>query len=69
MIKQIEKYGATVWADGEMDALRKKRCLCLNCEHSGSCNKAGNLYLMCKRNNLALAITRCPEWKNRINES
>ena len=32
MIEKIMKYGAEVWSNIKMDGLRKKECLCFNCE-------------------------------------
>ena len=59
----VERYGKDVWSNAEMDALRKTECLCMNCWNFGDCETAMRLYELCKQFNLALAVTRCPEWK------
>ena len=56
----------TVYADTEMDALRRKRCLCLNCERLGQCVMASELYRLCRIGHLALAVTRCPVWMPKL---
>lgn len=57
-------YGRKVWTNKQMDALRKAECLCLNCIHVGTgCQASRDLYEVCKRGNLALAVTRCPQWE------
>ena len=62
---QVEKYGKTVWSNIEMDDLRKTECLCLNCSKMvrSDCQTAKLLYNTCKDFNIAMAITRCPEWE------
>jgi hypothetical protein len=52
--------------DAEMDKLRKDRCLCLKCTNIDECETAAEFYRVCSRNNVALAVTRCPEWKKAI---
>jgi len=61
--RQIHKYGEDVWQHPDMDKLRRTECLCMNCEHLGDCDMADEMYHFCKKNNIALAVTRCPEWK------
>jgi hypothetical protein len=58
-------YGVNVWVNELMDALRREECLCLNCERltDHSCVVAGMIYKLCKEHNLALAMTRCKNWK------
>ncbi len=66
----VERHGAMVWEEEQMDALRKERCLCLRCakckpgtpEH---CAVAARLYEACKEHNLALMVTRCATWIER----
>jgi hypothetical protein len=66
MIEQQEHYGAIVWANAALDAARKTGCLCLNCAWmKGNCAVAAHLYELCKEENLALAVTRCPHWTNK----
>ena len=61
-MKQVERYGVAVWEDEEMDALRKKACLCLNCHKLGNCQIGAEGYDLCKRHNIAFMVTRCPSW-------
>ena len=63
-IKEIEKYGKMVKQNVAMDTLRKTECLCLNCEKlvTGECETAKKLYDICKDHNVAMAITRCPNF-------
>ncbi|NQU83589.1 MAG: hypothetical protein HQ536_02665 [Parcubacteria group bacterium] len=62
---QEEHYGADVWVSPTVEKLRREECLCLNCGRVGSCVAALDLYAICKSNNLALAVTRCPKWKEK----
>jgi hypothetical protein len=62
VIEQQEHYGVKVWTNVEMDSFRKHQCLCLLCSKLGNCEQASRLYEICKNNNLALAVTRCPEF-------
>ena len=32
-VTQVEKYGAVVWSNTEMDEARKTECLCLRCDN------------------------------------
>jgi hypothetical protein len=58
-----EHYGAKVWTDRETDALRRERCLCLRCARDlKTCKSAIELYLLCRSKNLALMVTRCPQF-------
>jgi hypothetical protein len=64
--KKVKKYGVNVWCNEEMDLLRGQECLCLNCKLMNSgCRQAQILYSLCKAFDLALIVTRCPEWKSR----
>ena len=65
-IKQIEKYSRMVWSNVEMDELRKTECLCLNCEKMGAtCEYSSILYHLCIVADLAMMITRCPEFSRK----
>ena len=67
-VTRIEKYGAWVFCNEEMDLLRKQECLCLNCGlMDGVCKVAPVLYALCKSFNLALMMTRCPAWRQKSN--
>jgi len=63
--KKTEKDPEKVWANVEMDNLRRKECLCVNCDRKneeipyGSCPAAGKLYNICVEHNMAMAVTRC----------
>lgn len=63
IITKEERYGCSVWINKEMDELRKKQCLCLNCLCIKTCAVAKQVYVLCKDNNLATMITRCPDFK------
>jgi hypothetical protein len=64
--KQEEHYGARVWVNPTIESLRRKECLCLNCGKIGGCAKAKALYQICKDGDLALAVTRCPDWEEKV---
>ena len=55
-------FGADVWTSPLMDNL----CLCLNCENldvndpSKNCKTAQDIFGICVRDNIATAMTRCP---------
>jgi len=59
----IKKYGKEVWQHPDMDKLRRTECLCMSCEQLDICPIANDLLHKCKQYNLALAITRCAEFK------
>lgn len=72
-------YNEEVFFNPIMDELRKQQCLCLNCasliikkdEDSNSltnkenenCSIASALFQICVKNNMAMMITRCKEFK------
>ena len=56
-------HGQSVHTHAVMDALRKEHCLCLNCGWLESgCPAANALYGTCKHFDMALAVTRCPDF-------
>lgn len=63
--KQKDADPAEVWANTELDALRREECLCVNCGRKdepkpyASCPAAAKLYRVCVEHNMAMAITRC----------
>jgi len=57
--------GKEVNVNVPMDILRRKECLCLNCEYVTTCTWAKTLFDLCKTSNLALAVTRCPIFKKK----
>jgi hypothetical protein len=69
-----EHYGVWVATNVEMDQLRKKECLCLNCtgkifdgvmKTENDCITKKELYNICVRDNVAMMITRCPYFTQR----
>jgi len=67
MIEKTIEYNVEVFADKEMDQLRKTRCLCLNCKYdSKTCESAEQLYNLAVKENLAMMITRCPKFSEKI---
>lgn len=66
--EQQVHYGAKVWVNPTTEAMRKTECLCWNCDNlkpdkPDSCAIAEALFQIIKRENLALTITRCPDWE------
>jgi hypothetical protein len=63
--RNSDKQPEKIWANIQMDELRRTECLCLNCErtredsHYTSCPIAKTLYTMAIKNDMAMAITRC----------
>ncbi len=61
-------HGKEAWANPMMDNLRKDECLCLNCgnlkpNQPDNCPIAQYFFEICVKENVALAVTRCPLWK------
>ena len=63
--EQVEKYNVLVWQHPEMDVLRKTQCLCLNCKIMKTCKIAKSGYRLCRKYNVAFAMTRCPVFKRQ----
>jgi hypothetical protein len=66
-------FGVDVHVNPLMEALRPDQCLCLNCGRldlnpADNCKNAQALYELCVKNNLAMAVTRCPNWIQKVNE-
>ena len=65
---QVEKYGVLVWQNPTIEALRREECLCLHCARidrdcgGEGCTIAGDLFAICKRENVAFPVSRCPKW-------
>jgi len=55
----------TVFVNKDTDDLRRTECLCLNCEikDKHKCIIASTLYDTCVFEDLAIMITRCPNFK------
>lgn len=65
--KQEKHFGKKVWVNRTTDWLRRSECLCLNCEklkpgQPGNCPIAQAFYEICKKENIALMVTRCLLW-------
>ncbi len=61
-------YGKEVCVNPTTESLRKAECLCLNCGNMkpaqmDNCPIAQSFYEICAKENVALAVTRCPVWK------
>lgn len=60
-LEKQEHQGVEVWTNVPMEMLRRHQCLCLNCSRCPQeCRIAANLLEVCKNNELALMVTRCP---------
>lgn len=61
------RHDVVVAINKDMDELRKSECLCLNCDNMkpgpDNCVIAAQLYQICLKTNVAMAITRCPVWQ------
>lgn len=65
---QKEYFGITVWENPLTDSMRDHECLCLNCDNlnpgsPNNCPIAQELSDACVRHNVALTLTRCPEFR------
>lgn len=72
-IVQQNHYGALVWAHVEMDELRRTECLCRLCDRlrpgqPDNCPTAEKFYQICKSDNAAMSVTRCPIFVTRGSE-
>ena len=71
MVKPVKvfKYGKWVWCNEVTEDLRGEQCLCLNCGfncglmNNDGCDIANRLYEICKTQDIALIVTRCPVWE------
>lgn len=63
--KKLDSQPDKVWSNTKLDELRRKECLCLNCDRKNedvpysSCHVAAKLYELCLTYDMTLAITRC----------
>lgn len=60
-------YHAPVWVNPTVEPQRREECMCLHCGRlkPGSlqnCPTAQQFFQVCCANNVALIITRCPDW-------
>lgn len=60
-----KEHPAQIWANTEMDELRRIECLCINCGRKedeptySSCPAAKELYNVSVKHSMAMDITRC----------
>jgi hypothetical protein len=63
--KKTEKDPEKVWANVDLDNLRRTECLCMNCDRKNeskpysSCPVAAKIYKIAVEHNMAMAITKC----------
>lgn len=68
---QEVKYGKRVTTDQELDRLRATSCLCITCERlttdsdKENCPMAGVIFSLCRNVGMAVAVSRCAEYKER----
>lgn len=60
-------YGSLVQTHVQMDELRRTECLCRLCDRlkpgrEDNCPTAESLYLICRTSDVAMSVTRCPEF-------
>jgi len=60
-------FGKEVWTHPLMEVLRTSECLCMKCDklkpdQPDNCKIANELFEVCVKEDVALAVTRCPEW-------
>jgi hypothetical protein len=77
-IETQKHYGCNVETNIAMDILRRDQCLCLNCKGElidmdskefHKCPVAQKLYEICQQENIALMVTRCPNfWQESYDE-
>jgi hypothetical protein len=76
-IEWQKHYDKNVQTNVAMDILRRDQCLCLNCtgellnmdtKEFYKCPIASKLYEICKQEDIALMITRCPNFYNKVEE-
>lgn len=63
-------YKVEVWVNQTTESMRRKECLCLNCEslkpeQPDNCSVAQAFYDISVKENTALMVTRCPSWLER----
>ena len=56
-------YGKEVWVNPLTENMRHDECLCFNCTNLEGCKTAKKIYKVCVDDNMAMTITRCPEFK------
>lgn len=66
----VHKYGVDTLEDPVADAMRRERCLCLHCQRLNpgdveNCPSAEVLFALCKTRGMAMAVTRCMDYKQK----
>jgi hypothetical protein len=73
-----DHYNRLVWVNPVTEDLRRRECLCYNCtklvtesqqkagDTGSGCPIAGQLYGVCKKEDVALVVTRCPEFNLKV---
>lgn len=66
-------HNASVWTNVSMDKMRRSECLCLNCHNCGNgldgelcCPYSRLLFNFCRITDIALMITFCPTFKEKL---
>ena len=62
---KVIRYEKEVYCNEDMDFLRRKECLCMNCSTT-ECLIAKKGYELCKEHNIAFMVTRCPNFKEMV---
>jgi len=60
-VMKVVKYGTKVYQHPEMDELRHTQP-CLNCTAMYDCDIVKACFELCKKYNVAYAMTRCPHF-------
>lgn len=68
MIVKLHRYGRVVYEDTELDDHRRLSCLCKSCERltprsDENCSHAEVLFALCRTVGMAVAVSRCAEYK------
>ena len=63
-------FGKPVWVNLFMESFRQRECLCFSCVNlrpnmSDNCQIAQSFYEICVKEDVALAVTRCPLWRSK----
>lgn len=68
MIAKLHRYGRVVYEDVELDDHRRLSCLCKSCDRlipgsENNCRQAEVLFALCRTVGMAVAVSRCAEFK------
>lgn len=69
--QRVTKYGKETWQDQELDAVRRKCCLCLRCTkfqpgEPDNCAMAEVLFALCRTKGMAVGVSRCAEFEEHV---